>query len=82
MTPIKNTKDNKISYEDVKEKLNKYLITAYQQYCKDTFVPLDAFENNNDRKSMIDLRIFLKFYKDFQLNTVMKVSIITKLFKK
>jgi hypothetical protein len=70
-------------YQTQKDKLNRYLITAYYQYV------LEA--NSNDiifdkdqifKKPLMDITLFLKFYKDFDLKELLKVTEVTKIFKK
>jgi hypothetical protein len=41
-----------------------------------------TFSQNEVQQHLLDLRIFLKYYKEYELSSYYKVTRVTKLFKK
>ena len=67
----------------MKDKLNRYLIPAYYQYVLKAYSTDVIFDKDQIfKKPLMDITLFLKFYKDFNLKDLLKVLDVTKIFKK
>lgn len=52
----------------------------YTHYKKEMYIPHETFKTNSE--VLMDLRIFLKYYKDFELSKRFRTNEATNHFKK
>ena len=59
------------------------MIAAYYQYVLEANISETIFDKEQIfKKPLMDLTLFLKFFKDFDFKELLRVNDITKIFKK
>lgn len=81
-TTTKKPNSPKDPFEKQLYRYNQKMNKIFDHYSKAMFQPGVTFDQNEKQQQSMDLKLFLKYYKDYDLSRFYKVSLVTKLFKR